>query len=91
MGEPRHLVGPLPHLAAFPRPVAETAELTGERPGLLVNATPIGMAGGADAERLAFSEEQVGAARFAFDVVAVPAVERVAVRPARSSTSCSRA
>ncbi len=41
-------------------------------PGLLINVTPIGMAGGADSERLAFTEAQVAAAECVFDVVALP-------------------
>lgn len=48
-------------------------ELTDERPGLLINVTPIGMAGGIEAEQLSFTEEQVRAARFVMDVVAIPA------------------
>lgn len=48
-------------------------DLTDETPGLLINATPIGMGGGAEADQLAFSEPQVRAARFVFDVVAIPA------------------
>ena len=43
------------------------------RADLLVNVTPIGMAGGADAETLAFSAAQVEAASQVFDVVALPA------------------
>jgi shikimate dehydrogenase len=48
-------------------------ELTAERPELLINVTPVGMAGGAEADQLAFSEELVRSARFVFDVVALPA------------------
>jgi shikimate dehydrogenase len=48
-------------------------ELSGARPVLLINVTPIGMAGGAEADQLAFSEELVRAAQFIFDVVALPA------------------
>jgi shikimate dehydrogenase len=48
-------------------------ELTGARPLLLINVTPIGMAGGAEADQVAFSEELVRAAQFVFDVVALPA------------------
>ncbi len=48
-------------------------ELTSERPGLLINVTPVGMAGGAEADQLAFPEELVRSARFVFDVVALPA------------------
>lgn len=40
---------------------------------VLVNATPIGMAGSADAEALAFTPAQVAAAAWVFDVVAMPA------------------
>ncbi len=43
------------------------------RPGLLVNVTPIGMAGGTEADQLAFSAEQIGASECVFDVVALPA------------------
>lgn len=49
-----------------------TSDLAGEPPALLINATPIGMAGGPDTDRLPFSESQIRAARIAFDVVAVP-------------------
>ena len=52
-------------------------------PGVLINVTPIGMAGAAEADQLAFSEEQVRAAEFVFDVVAVPAVTPL-IRLARS-------
>jgi shikimate dehydrogenase len=48
-------------------------ELTGEKPELLLNVTPVGMAGGPEAEQLAFSEEIVRSAQFVFDVVALPA------------------
>ena len=40
---------------------------------VLVNATPIGMAGGAEARALAFTPAQVAAAAWVFDVVAMPA------------------
>lgn len=49
------------------------AELGELRPALLVNVTPIGMAGGAEAQQLAFAEEAIDAARTVFDVVAMPA------------------
>ncbi|SEL34128.1 shikimate dehydrogenase [Rhodococcus maanshanensis] len=42
------------------------------RPGLLVNATPIGMSGGPGAELSPFPREAVGAADAVFDVVALP-------------------
>jgi shikimate dehydrogenase len=44
----------------------------GEKCELLINVTPIGMAGGAGADELPFSEELVRSARFVFDVVALP-------------------
>lgn len=47
-------------------------ELTDEEPGLLINVTPIGMTGSPEAERLAFTEDQVRASTFVFDVVALP-------------------
>jgi shikimate dehydrogenase len=50
-----------------------TPELPDERPALLINVTPIGMAGGPEAAQLAFSEEMIRAAEYAFDVVAIPA------------------
>ena len=40
---------------------------------VLVNVTPIGMAGGDEETQLSFTEEQVEAAHTVFDVVAVPA------------------
>jgi len=43
-----------------------------ETPGLLINVTPIGMAGGSGAEQVAFPEETVRAAEWVFDVVAMP-------------------
>jgi shikimate dehydrogenase len=42
------------------------------RPHLLVNVTPIGMAGGPDAETLAFAPEVIDNAQVVFDVVAQP-------------------
>ncbi|MBD1599597.1 shikimate 5-dehydrogenase [Pseudomonas typographi] len=43
------------------------------RPALLVNVTPLGMAGGPDADALAFEAAAVEAADWVFDVVALPA------------------
>jgi shikimate dehydrogenase len=40
---------------------------------LLINVTPIGMAGGVDASTLAFAEAAIDAAQVVFDVVALPA------------------
>lgn len=48
------------------------AELGEAGPQMLVNVTPIGMQGGAQADALAFSREQVEAAEWVFDVVALP-------------------
>lgn len=39
---------------------------------VLINATPIGMSGGADADTLAFSEDEIDRAKVIFDVVALP-------------------
>jgi shikimate dehydrogenase len=47
-------------------------ELKDERPGLLINVTPVGMAGGVEADQLSFPEELVREAEFVFDVVALP-------------------
>lgn len=49
------------------------SELGDLRPELLVNATPIGMAGGPDAQGMPASEEVVTAAATVFEVVAMPA------------------
>jgi shikimate dehydrogenase len=47
-------------------------ELGASRPGLLINVTPIGMAGGPDVGALAFPPEAIASAAFVFDVVAMP-------------------
>ncbi len=52
---------------------AHRTEVGAARPGLIVNATPIGMAGGAEADRLSFDGDVVAAADVVFDVVAFPA------------------
>ena len=57
-------------------------ELEDKRPAVLVNATPVGMAGGPDADRLPVPEEAVDAASVVFEVVAMP-VETPLVRRAR--------
>ncbi|MFK0090551.1 shikimate 5-dehydrogenase [Pseudomonas sp. NPDC090755] len=49
------------------------AELGDLCPPMLVNVTPIGMAGGVEADQLAFSPEAIAAAQQVFDVVAMPA------------------
>jgi shikimate dehydrogenase len=47
-----------------------------EAPGaaLLVNATPIGMSGGAEAGEMPFAPAAIAACRVAFEVVAIPAI-----------------
>lgn len=47
-------------------------ELGEERPQMLINVTPIGMAGGSEAEQLAFPAEVIEGAQTVFDVVAIP-------------------
>jgi shikimate dehydrogenase len=47
-------------------------ELENETPELLINVTPIGMAGGTEADQLSFSEDLVRQAQLVFDVVALP-------------------
>jgi len=47
-------------------------ELDSRRPSLLVNVTPIGMRGGAEADELAFDLAAIERADVVFDVVAVP-------------------
>ncbi len=59
------------------------AELGSARPHMLINVTPIGMQGGAEAETLAFPDEAVAEADVVFDVVAVP-VETPLVRLGRA-------
>ena len=49
------------------------AELGDLCPPMLVNVTPIGMAGGPEADQLAFSDNAIEAAERVFDVVAMPA------------------
>jgi shikimate dehydrogenase len=48
-------------------------ELGGLRPQLLVNVTPIGMAGGPEVTELAFPAEAIAQAQVVFDAVALPA------------------
>jgi len=48
-------------------------ELAEGTPGLLINVTPIGMAGGAGAEELSFPAPMIESAEMIFDVVAIPA------------------
>nr|WP_314418752.1 shikimate 5-dehydrogenase [uncultured Erwinia sp.] len=44
------------------------------QPDLLINATPTGMSGGAEAELMSFTPRQVDAARVIFEVVALPEI-----------------
>lgn len=48
-------------------------ELGASRPQMLINTTPVGMAGGAEANDLAFEEDAIAQAEIVFDVVAIPA------------------
>lgn len=59
-------------------------ELGGLRPRLLVNATPIGMAGGPGADDSPFADDAVHAADTVFDVVAMPP-ETPLIRAARAA------
>lgn len=56
----------------------------GRTADILVNVTPIGMAGGADEHALSFTEEAIAAASVVFDVVALPA-ETPLVRAGRAA------
>lgn len=47
-------------------------DLGERRPQLLINVTPVGMAGGAEAHHLAFEEDAIDRADILFDVVAIP-------------------
>jgi len=51
---------------------------------VLINVTPIGMAGGPDSEALPFPQEAIDAAKVVFDVVALPA-ETPLVKAARAA------
>ncbi len=63
--------------------VAADVSLAGRRPRLLLNATPIGMEGGPEADKLAFDADAVAAADAVFDVVYLPP-DTPLVRLARS-------
>ena len=54
------------------------------RAPILVNVTPIGMAGGEESEELSYSQEAIAEAQVVFDVVAMP-VETPLVRAARAA------
>ncbi|QCB98899.1 shikimate 5-dehydrogenase [Arthrobacter sp. PAMC25564] len=51
---------------------------------MLINVTPVGMAGGPDAEALSFPQEAIDAAKVVFDVVALPA-ETPLIKAARAA------
>ena len=56
------------------------ADLGSLRPQMLINVTPIGMTGGAEADALAFDAEAIDQAETVFDVVAIPAETPLIVR-----------
>ena len=58
------------------------ADTTGLHGSLLINATPVGMQGGPQADQLSFSQSDVNSAAVVFDVVALPA-ETPLIRYAR--------
>jgi shikimate dehydrogenase len=60
------------------------AEPGNERAPLIVNVTPIGMAGGAEADSLSYPIGAINAAVTVFDVVALPA-ETPLIRAARAA------
>lgn len=49
-------------------------DMQGVQADILINATPVGMAGGKEAESMAFTENEVNHAEIIFDVVALPAI-----------------
>ena len=59
-------------------------ELANVKPDVIINATPVGMAGGVDAHRLPLDVSLIPGARLVFDVVAVPA-ETLLIQTARVS------
>ncbi len=63
---------------------AWSPEDSGETADLIINVTPIGMAGGAGEDELSFSRASIEAAAVVFDVVALPA-ETPLVRAARAA------
>ncbi|WP_256213980.1 shikimate 5-dehydrogenase [Arthrobacter sp. ov118] len=65
---------------------AWSAELGSANPAadMIINVTPVGMAGGPEAEALSFPQEAIDAAKVVFDVVALPA-ETPLIRAARAA------
>ncbi|MDN0117624.1 shikimate 5-dehydrogenase [Yersinia frederiksenii] len=49
-------------------------DMQGIQAEMLINATPVGMAGGKDADKMAFTEAEVNHAEVIFEVVALPAI-----------------
>jgi shikimate dehydrogenase len=60
------------------------AALDGGTADLVINVTPIGMAGGPDVDSLSFPEDAIAAAKVVFDVVALPA-ETPLIKAARTA------
>ncbi|WP_255768192.1 shikimate 5-dehydrogenase [Pseudarthrobacter sulfonivorans] len=58
--------------------------LDGGTADLIINVTPVGMAGGPEADSLSFPEDAIAAAKVVFDVVALPA-ETPLIRAARAA------
>ena len=55
-------------------------ELGAQRPQMLINVTPVGMSGGAEADQLAFEAGAIDQASIIFDVVAIPSETPLNVR-----------
>ncbi|MCU1531455.1 MAG: shikimate dehydrogenase [Arthrobacter sp.] len=64
---------PLAELYGFPWRAALPGPDAAGKADMLINVTPVGMAGGPDAHLLSFPQEAVDAAKVVFDVVALPA------------------
>jgi shikimate dehydrogenase len=60
------------------------AALDGGTADVIINVTPIGMAGGPDVDSLSFPEDAIAAAKVVFDVVALPA-ETPLIKAARAA------
>lgn len=60
------------------------AALDGGTADLIINVTPIGMAGGPEVDALSFPEDAIAAAKVVFDVVALPA-ETPLIKAARAA------
>jgi shikimate dehydrogenase len=63
---------------------AELGSALSDTADMLINVTPVGMAGGPDAEALSFPQEAIDAAKVVFDVVALPA-ETPLIKAARAA------